>query len=111
MYVCTSKVYSIMADRGSATPDYSKAGVRVLKNGGNAVDAAVASLLCLEVVNFHSSGIGGGMMMLVSKKNTSAPEGYTVKIIDAREVAPNSSWESDYLPVDANGKNNHSMIG
>ena len=89
----------------------SKAGVRVLENGGNAVDAAVASLLCLGVVNFQSSGIGGGLMMLVAKKNTSAPEGYTVTVIDAREVAPSSAREDDYLPVNTSGKNDHSMIG
>ena len=44
--------------------------MRVLKEeGNNAVDAAVASLLCLGVVNFQSSGIGGGMVMVVAEKN------------------------------------------
>ena len=86
----------------------SKAGLKVLKKGGNAVDAAVASLLCLGVVNFQSSGIGGGLTMLVAKKNTSSPTGYTVTVIDAREVAPNSSRESDYMPVNPQtGKHNY----
>ena len=89
----------------------SQAGLDVLKNGGNAVDAAVASLLCLGVVNFHTSGIGGGLMMLVAKKNTNAPERYTVTVIDAREVAPSSARESDYLPVDKRGKNIHMDTG
>ena len=89
----------------------SEAGVEVLKNSGNAVDAAVASLLCLGVVNFQSSGIGGGLVMLVAKKNTSAPEKYTVTVIDAREIAPRSAQESDYLPVNKSEKNNHSMTG
>ena len=89
----------------------SEAGLNVLKNGGNAVDAAVASLLCLGVVNFQSSGIGGGLMMLVAKKNTSAPEGYTVTVIDAREVAPRSAQEGDYLPVNTSGKNIHRETG
>ena len=40
----------------------SKAGLEVLKGGGNAVDATVATLLCLGVVNFQSSRIGGGLM-------------------------------------------------
>ena len=65
-------------------------GMRVLKEkGNNAVDAAVASLLCLGVVNFQSSGIGGGMVMVVAKKdpNGGKPE---VTVIDAREVAPDS---------------------
>ena len=88
----------------------SEAGLQVLKEGGNAVDAAVASLLCLGVVNFQSSGIGGGLMMLVAKKNTwsSSPTEYTVTVIDAREVAPNSAQESDYMPVNPwTGKHNY----
>ena len=89
----------------------SKAGVQVLEEGGNAVDAAVASLLCLGVVNFHTSGIGGGLMMLVAKKNSDPEAGYTVTVIDAREVAPNSSQEGDYLPVDKRGKNIHMDTG
>ena len=89
----------------------SEAGLQVLENGGNAVDAAVASLLCLGVVNFQSSGIGGGLMMLVAKKNTSSPTGYTVTVIDARERAPIYARESDYLPVNASGKNIHTETG
>lgn len=37
----------------------SELGVDVMKMGGNAVDAMVASSLCVEVVNGFSSGIGG----------------------------------------------------
>ena len=74
-------------------------GMRVLKEeGNNAVDAAVASLLCLGVVNFQSSGIGGGMVMVVAEKdpNGGKPK---VTVIDARVVAPdsvNSSMGSAY---------------
>ena len=65
-------------------------GMRVLKEkGNNAVDAAVASLLCLGVVNFQSSGIGGGMVMVVAEKDPNGGEP-KVTVIDAREVAPNS---------------------
>ena len=65
-------------------------GMRVLREeGNNAVDAAVASLLCLGVVNFQSSGIGGGMVMVVAEKdpNGGKPK---VTVIDARVVAPDS---------------------
>ena len=65
-------------------------GMRVLKEeGNNAVDAAIASLLCLGVVNFQSSGIGGGMVMVVAEKdpNGGKPK---VTVIDARVVAPDS---------------------
>ena len=65
-------------------------GMRVLKEkGNNAVDAAVASLLCLGVVNFQSSGIGGGMVMVVAEKNPNGGKP-KVTVIDAREVAPDS---------------------
>ena len=66
-----------------------KTGMRVLKEEGNAVEAAVASLLCLGVVNFQSSGIGGGMVMVVAEKDPNGGKP-TVTVIDAREVAPDS---------------------
>ena len=44
----------------SVHPLASQAGLDVLKNGGNAIDAAVAVALTLGVVDAHDSGIGGG---------------------------------------------------
>ena len=64
-------------------------GMRVLKEKGNAVDAAVASLLCLGVVNFQSSGIGGGIVMLVAEKDPNGGKP-SVTVIDARVVGPDS---------------------
>ena len=66
-------------------------GMRVLKEeGNNAMDAAVASLLCLGVVsNFQSSGIVGGMVMVVAEKDPNGGEP-NVTVIDARVVAPDS---------------------
>jgi gamma-glutamyltranspeptidase/glutathione hydrolase len=49
----------------SVQPIATDAGVAVLKNGGNAVDAAIATALTLGVVDGHNSGIGGGCFMLV----------------------------------------------
>ncbi|ORJ56046.1 gamma-glutamyltransferase [Geothermobacter hydrogeniphilus] len=58
------------------------AGMRVLRGGGNAVDAAVAAALTLGVVDGYNSGIGGGCLILV---RTSGGE---LLAIDGRETAP-----------------------
>ena len=70
-------------------------GMRLLNEGKNAVEAAVGTLLCLGVVNFQSSGIGGGMVMVVAKKD---PDGGSpnVTVIDGRSVAPISATHTDY---------------
>uniref|UniRef100_A0A0N5ATI5 Gamma-glutamyltranspeptidase 1 n=1 Tax=Syphacia muris TaxID=451379 RepID=A0A0N5ATI5_9BILA len=55
----------------------------VLIEGGNAVDAAIAVLICLGVVNPMSSGLGGGHFMTIYNASTGR-----CTAIDAREVAP-----------------------
>ncbi|KAF9411196.1 hypothetical protein BGZ94_001416 [Podila epigama] len=60
----------------------SEIGVQVLTEGGNAVDAAIASCLCIGTVNSFSAGIGGGGFMAIRLPNG------TVEIIDFRETAP-----------------------
>ena len=49
----------------TAHPVATDAAVDVLRQGGNAVDAAVAAALMLGVVDGHNSGIGGGCFMLL----------------------------------------------
>jgi gamma-glutamyltranspeptidase/glutathione hydrolase len=66
----------------SVHPLATAAGLNVLKNGGNAVDAAVAVGLTLGVVDGQNSGIGGGCFMLIRRADDSA---YAV---DGRETAP-----------------------
>jgi len=63
-------------------PECSEVGVEVLKEGGNAVDAAVATCLCQGVVNSFASGIGGGAVILIRLANGS------MILIDSREIAP-----------------------
>nr|HID59033.1 gamma-glutamyltransferase [Desulfobacterales bacterium] len=50
----------------TAFPDATQAGVEMLKQGGNAVDAVCAAALALGVCEPQSSGIGGQTMMLIS---------------------------------------------
>ena len=71
-----------------------EAGERLLNETNNAVDAAVATLLCLGVVNFQSSGIGGGMVMVVAEKDPNGGDP-TVTVIDARVVAPQSVMQGE----------------
>ena len=61
----------------------SQAGVRILQQGGNAVDAAVATSLAVGVVNPTSCGIGGGGFMLIFEHDAGA-----VSALDYRETAP-----------------------
>ena len=51
-------------------PLCSEIGKQILKKGGNAVDSAIAVQFCVEVVNSHSTGIGGGGFMLIYDKKT-----------------------------------------
>lgn len=80
----------------SADPLATAAGLRVLKRGGNAVDAAVATSLALGVVAPALSGIGGGGFFLVR------PSGGETLYIDYREVAPRAS-RPDMFPLDGDG--------
>jgi gamma-glutamyltranspeptidase/glutathione hydrolase len=66
----------------SAHPLASAAGLSVLKAGGNAIDAAVATSLALGVVAPAFSGIGGGGFMLVRLRDEEA------LYVDYRETAP-----------------------
>jgi gamma-glutamyltranspeptidase/glutathione hydrolase len=70
----------------------SEAGVEILKNGGNAVDAAVAASLVGGLVNPASAGLGGGGFMIVYL----ADEG-RAHAIDYREAAPGQATRDMYV--------------
>ena len=72
-------------------PLATKAAEKAFKEGGNAVDAAVASALTLGVVDGFNSGIGGGCFMLIRK-----PDGEFIAI-DGREAAPLKASRDMYL--------------
>ncbi|KAF8586715.1 gamma-glutamyltranspeptidase [Ramaria rubella] len=83
--------YQIRAKHGAVAAENiicSEIGVDVLKSGGNAVDAAISTTLCVGVVNMFSSGIGGGGIMTVRLPPAfpgGSSEGWAV---DFRETAP-----------------------
>ena len=81
----------------SAHPLASDAGLRVLQQGGNAVDAAVATALAISVVEPFSAGIGGGGFLLLRRAETG-----TVQALDFRERAPKRATRDMYL--DKQGK-------
>lgn len=77
--IIQSEVGVVAADDGRC----SEVGASMLRQNGHAVDAAVATALCLGVVFQASSGIGGGAFMVVQSSSTSQTQAF-----DMRETAP-----------------------
>ncbi|WCJ42609.1 Glutathione hydrolase 3 [Euphorbia peplus] len=69
----------------------SEIGADVLRQGGHAVDAAVATALCVGVVNPMASGIGGGAFMVVRSSSTLKAQAF-----DMRETAPLAASQNMY---------------
>lgn len=80
----------------SVDADATAAGIEVLRKGGNAVDAAVATAAALGVTEPYSAGIGGGGYFVYYDAKSR-----TVQTIDGRETAPRSADSSLFLE---NGK-------
>lgn len=89
----------------SAHPLASKAGVDILKKGGNAVDAAIAVQYALAVVYPAAGNIGGGGFMVIRKE-----DGFT-DCLDFREKAPLGGRRDMYLDENKEVIENLSMLG
>lgn len=90
---------SITASHGavvSAHPLASEAGLQMLEQGGNAIDAAIATQLALAVVYPGAGNLGGGGFLVAHLKN-----GKNLAI-DYREAAPAAASRDMYLDADGN---------
>jgi gamma-glutamyltranspeptidase / glutathione hydrolase len=76
----------------AANPYAAQAGREILRAGGSAIDAAIATQLVLNLVEPQSSGIGGGAFMLYW--DAKAKE---LKAFDGREAAPASATPERFL--------------
>ncbi len=88
----------------SAHPLATQAGVEILRQGGNAVDAAVATTLAISVVEPFSAGIGGGGFMVTKM-------GKDLKSLDFRERAPQKASRNMYLDAQGKVRPNASLEG
>jgi len=81
----------------TAHPLATKVGIDILKQGGNAFDAAAAITASLAVVEPYSSGLGGGAFWLIHRASDNKQV-----MIDGREKAPMRSHKDMYLDKSGN---------
>jgi len=103
-----SSTKKALASKGmvvSAHPLASQAGIAVMKQGGNAVDAAIATQLALAVVYPGAGNLGGGGFMVARLQN-----GQNVAL-DYRETAPAAAHRDMYLDAHGNVADDKSING
>jgi len=104
-YSGNKKVVSSKGAVVSAHPLASKIGVAIMKEGGNAIDAAIATQLALAVVYPAAGNLGGGGF-LVARLH----DGQTLSL-DYREMAPASAHRDMYLDSKGNVVEGKSLNG
>lgn len=90
----------------SAHPLASQVGLEILKKGGNAADAAVATAFALGIVEPNASGVGGGGFIIFYNAKTQK-----VEAIDYREVAPLKATADMYKGPDGRVIRKGAVIG
>ena len=102
------KITGLLAKKAmvvSAREEASKIGVAILKKGGNAFDAMVATELALAVAYPYAGNLGGGGFMVYRKNNGE------IGSLDYREKAPLSANRDMYLDKKGNVIKNKSLLG
>jgi len=79
----------------AANPLAAEAGRKILRDGGSAVDAAIATQMVLNLVEPQSSGIGGGAFLVIWNAKKKA-----LTTVDARETAPAAAKPDRFLGAD-----------
>lgn len=79
----------------AADPRAAAVGVAILNKGGSATDAAIATMLALNVVEPQNSGIAGGLFW-----TRQGASGGAMETIDGRETAPAAATDHWYLGPD-----------
>ena len=99
-------VDAVASQSAVAMPDSYSAQVakRILQNGGNAIDAAIAAQFVLAVTLPEAGNIGGGGFMTIYKDQKS-------DFLDYREVAPRRAHKDMYLDKKGNVIPNLSLYG
>ncbi|KAF8383364.1 hypothetical protein PRIPAC_72506 [Pristionchus pacificus] len=100
---------AVVSDHGIC----SEIGRSILTKGGNAVDAAIATLICVGATNPQSSGIGGGFFMQVYQKDSgicttinareTAPQNIDVKEYERTPDASSYGWKAIGVPGEVKG--------
>ncbi|QQK80374.1 gamma-glutamyltransferase [Salicibibacter cibi] len=103
---------SVFAKNGmvaTSQPLASEAGLDILKKGGNAIDAAIATAACLTVVEPTGNGIGGDAFALVWTEgnlyglNASGPAPRSISIDALHEAGYEEIPETGWIPVTVPG--------
>ncbi|HET7522173.1 MAG TPA: gamma-glutamyltransferase family protein [Bacillales bacterium] len=102
-------VYAQSGMVATSQPLAAQAGLDILKKGGNAVDAAIATAACLTVVEPTSNGIGGDAFALVWMKgelhglNASGPAPQSLSIDKLKEAGYENIPKTGVIPVTVPG--------
>ena len=102
-------IYAKSGMVATSQPLAAQAGLEILKKGGNAIDAAIATAACLTVVEPTSNGIGGDAFALVWTKgqlhglNASGPAPMNISIEKVKEDGHESMPKYGWLPVTVPG--------